>query len=60
MDALLWDLDPDELPGALRLLNAMERAGWVSPGEAKEWRGRIAALGVFHDDRQLWVHGPEG
>ncbi len=27
IDAVLWDLDPDELPGALRLLNAMERAG---------------------------------
>jgi len=29
MDAVLWDLDPEELPGAIRLLAAMERAGWA-------------------------------
>ncbi len=60
IDAFLWDLGPDELPGALRLLNAMERARWISPREAKEWRGRIAALGIFHEDPQLWVDGAEG
>ncbi len=54
------DLDPNELPGALRLLNAMERAGWISPREGNEWRGQIATPGVFHEDPQLWVDGPEG
>lgn len=27
MDAVLWDLDPEELPGAIRLLAALEKAG---------------------------------
>jgi hypothetical protein len=28
VDAVGWDLDPEELRGAIRLLAAMERAGW--------------------------------
>jgi hypothetical protein len=38
----------------------MERAGWVSSAEAAEWRGHIAALGVFHEDPHLWIDGPVG
>jgi hypothetical protein len=60
MNAILWDLEPEELPDALRLLAALETAGWVSPTEAAEWRGHIAALGIFHEDPYLWIDGPEG
>jgi hypothetical protein len=59
IDDVLWDLEPDELPDALRLLSAMETVGWVSAIEAGEWRGPIAALGVFHEDPHLWIEGPE-
>lgn len=59
-DAVLADLDPEEVPGALHLLAVMEKAGWVTPREATEWRGRLAAWGVFHEDPQLWIDGPEG
>ncbi|MBZ5640253.1 MAG: hypothetical protein LAO51_16025 [Acidobacteriia bacterium] len=44
IDDLVWDLEPEELPDALRLLAALEKAGWVSAREASEWRGHIAAL----------------
>ena len=57
---VLWDLDPENLPDALRLLAANEKADWVSPTEVGEWRGHIAALGVFHEDPNLWIDGPEG
>ena len=65
MDAMqindvLWELVPEELPGALRLLEATKRVGRVSPSEASEWRGHIAALGVFHEDPHLRIDGPEG
>jgi hypothetical protein len=64
MDAMrvndvLWDIEPAELPGAHRLLAAMEKAVWVSPREASEWRGRIAALGIYHEDPRLWFDGPK-
>jgi hypothetical protein len=59
IDDLVWDLDPDELSDASCLLSALEKAGWVSPREASEWRGRIAALSVFHEDPHLWIDGPE-
>ncbi|MBZ5639116.1 MAG: hypothetical protein LAO51_10240 [Acidobacteriia bacterium] len=59
LDELVWELEPEELPDALRLLAAMELAGWVSPPEASEWRGRIAALGIYHEDSRLWIDRPE-
>lgn len=59
IDAILWDLDPYELPDVLNLFATMERAGWVSPREAEEWRAHIAAWGMLHADRRLWIDRPE-
>ena len=59
VEDLVWELGAGEFPGALRLLAAMERAGWVSPQEAEEWRGQTAALGVCQQNSQLWINGQE-
>lgn len=59
IDEALAELDPDELPDTLRLLVAMEKAGWAESQEAILWRGRIAAWRIFHEDPQLWIDGPE-
>ncbi len=59
IDAVLCGLDPEELPGALRLLNAMERAGWIDPEDEAEWRGRILDSGTFHEDTRFLIDGSE-
>ena len=51
-DVVLSGLPPEELPGALRLLEASLRAGWIDGGEAEEWRWRVRAWETLQ-------HGPK-
>ncbi len=59
IEDLVFELEPEELPDALHLLDAMERVGWASHGEAHLWRGQIVALGIYQEDSRLWLDGPQ-
>lgn len=59
VEDLVWELEPEELPDALRLLTSMEQVGWASPQEADAWRGQIAAFGICWADPRLWGDGVE-
>ena len=59
IDSLVWDLEPEKLREALRVLADLERIGWVSPQESSKWRSQIAELGVYQEDQQLWIDEPK-
>ena len=59
VEDLVWELEPEELPDALRLLASMEWVGWASPQEADVWRGQIAALGIYQEDARRRGDGVE-